>query len=134
MERILLTMLFIYSISPVLAASVSEGGFNASVPPPPPREQDSGVKGLDNEHLQTHVFQLDGQRKNAWVTLQGNIIKKTAPDTYIFRDKTGSVSVTLTDDKWGGQTVTPEDLVSISGRLSNQANKPEIKVEHVRVQ
>lgn len=128
----LLTATFIILLSlPALAAT--GGGFDPSETPPPPHKQDSGIKGSEDAKEST-VKTVITSDKNTWVTLEGNIIKKTGEEHYTFRDKTGSITIILKDDKWNGQKVTPKDLVSISGRLENEQAKNIVRVEQIRIQ
>lgn len=67
-----------------------------------------------------------------WVTLEGNIVKKTGEERYLFRDPTDSIEITVNDDCWGGQEVTSDDLVSISGKVTKKQDSIAIHVENIR--
>lgn len=115
------------------AGAATGGGFEASETPPPPHKQDSGIKGSEDAKEST-VKTVLASDPNTWVTLEGNIIKKTGKGRYLFRDKTGSITVLLNDDQWNGQNVTPKNLVSISGRLEKQDDRTLIRVQQIRIQ
>lgn len=70
---------------------------------------------------------------DAWVTLQGNIIQRLSKDNYMFQDSTGQIKVDIDYDKWNGQTVSPTDLVEITGEVDKDWNSIEIDVKNVRV-
>ena len=131
MKRLILASILMLSSLP--AFSGPGGGFEASETPPPPHKQDSGIKGSEDAKESTVKMAINNDR-NSWVTLEGNIIKKTAENHYIFRDKTGVIAISLKDDKWNGQKVTPKDLVSISGRLTKEKGNTVIQVEQIRIQ
>ncbi|MBU9856499.1 YgiW/YdeI family stress tolerance OB fold protein [Rahnella bonaserana] len=131
MKRIILACILMLSGLP--AYSAPGGGFEASETPPPAHKQDSGIKGSEDAKEST-IKRVINNDKNTWVTLEGNIIKKTGEEHYTFRDKTGIIPIILKDDKWDGQKVTPKDLVSISGRLTKEKGQNVIQVEHIRIQ
>lgn len=131
MNKTLLAVLFIAYSLPSMAAT--GGGFDASETPPPAHKQDSGIKGSEDAKESTVKTVMDTDQKR-WVTLEGNIIKKTGDAHYLFRDKTGSMTIILKEDKWNGQDVTPKDLVSISGRIDKENGKNIVRVEQIRIQ
>lgn len=131
MKRVILASILMLSGLP--AFSAPGGGFEASETPPPPYKQDSGIKGSEDAK-ESSVKMVINNHKNTWVTLEGNIIKKTGEEHYTFRDKTGEIAISLKDGKWNGQKVTPKDLVSISGRLTKEKGKNVIQVEQIRIQ
>lgn len=104
------------------------GGFDASEAPPPDHKQEDGIKGSEDAREATVKTVVSGG-ENSWVTLEGNIIKKTGEARYLFRDKTGSITIIINDDKWDSQKVTPKDLVSISGRFGKEKSPPLIRAD-----
>ena len=121
-----------FSLSAV-AAPPTDGGFDPSAAPPPPHKQLDNVKGADDAHIGSNVKMLTSkpQRENAWVSLEGNIIKKTGDNTYQFRDKTGSIDLMIPHDKWRGHKVKPNTLVNINGHLKNEHGRMFIAVDAV---
>ena len=59
-------------------------------------------------------------RDNVWARLRGSIEKKLSPDLYLFRDDSGAIVVEISDDEWDGQTITPSDIVEISGQIDSR--------------
>ena len=131
MKKLFSLFVWLSFSAPLLAAT--GGGFDASETPPPAHKQDSGIKGSEDARESTVKRVISG-KKNSWVTLEGNIIKKTGAARYLFRDKTGSITIILNDDKWDGQKVTSKDLVSINGLYQKEHSPPRIKVDQIRIQ
>ena len=52
------------------------------------------------------------------VILEGNLVKKTGKEEYLFKDKTGEIKVEIEDDILQGITVTPETLIRIKGEVA----------------
>ncbi|WP_034914803.1 MULTISPECIES: NirD/YgiW/YdeI family stress tolerance protein [Erwinia] len=109
-------------------AMAEKGGFKGGDAPPPPHKQDAGYKGSEdtNEGKSSDVRSL---RDGAWVTLEGNIIKKTGKDRYDFRDKSGVIEVIIPQAAWKGKERGADDLLRISGYVKGQG-----KTRHVDVQ
>ncbi|WP_114195319.1 YgiW/YdeI family stress tolerance OB fold protein [Edaphovirga cremea] len=126
--RKLTIAIFVALLSLPAFAETGEG-FKGDETPPPPHKQDSGYKGMEDTHNIT-ISHLKELREGAWVTLKGNIIKKIADDHYQFRDKTGTIDIKLAKDTWNGEEVTPNDLVTISGKVGKDLQS--VNVEHFR--
>lgn len=77
------------------------------------------------------VEQARGMRDDAKVHLSGNIIQHLGKDKYLFRDASGTIHVEIDHDKWGGQSVGPEDLVEIYGEVDKDWNSVEIDVDRI---
>lgn len=112
-----------------MAKSLPQGGFNDRSPRP---ELNSGS---DNTSLIsiTTVEQAKQLADRTRVVLQGNITKQIGKEEYIFSDKTGEVQVEIDQKHWHGQTVTPNDLVEIAGKVDKYKNSFEIDVKHVKI-
>ena len=54
------------------------------------------------------VAQAKSFRDDAWVILEGNIIRQVGHELYEFRDASGTVHVDIDEKRWLGQTVSPE--------------------------
>lgn len=68
---------------------------------------------------------------DTWVTLTGNIEKRIGGNDYVFRDGTDSVNVEISDKRWKGQTITPQDTVEIEGKVDKDWNSVEIEVKKI---
>lgn len=66
------------------------------------------------------------------VTLKGYIIQKLDHKDYLFKDDTGTIQVEIKDHIWNGITITPEDLVEISGEVDKDWTSVEIEVKQLR--
>ncbi len=51
------------------------------------------------------------------IWLEGNIIKKTSKDDYIFKDSTGEIKVEICKKAWNNINVTPDQSVRIYGEV-----------------
>ncbi|KAA5940168.1 YgiW/YdeI family stress tolerance OB fold protein [Pantoea sp. Bo_2] len=79
------------------------------------------------------VAQAKTLRDDAWVVLEGNIIRQVGHELYEFKDTTGSIYVDIDDKRWMGQTLSPADKVRIEGEIDKDWNSVEIDVKTVRV-
>ena len=79
------------------------------------------------------VEQAKGMRDDAHIVLRGNITQHLGKDKYLFKDQTGTITVEIDHDKWGGQTVTPETTVELRGEVDKDWNSVEIDVDRVIV-
>ncbi len=75
------------------------------------------------------VQQAKELRDDAHVTLQGYIVEEVRHEKYLFTDNTGRIVVEIDDDDWGGNRVTPNDLVCLHGEVDRHRDKIEIDVD-----
>ncbi|WP_312585380.1 YgiW/YdeI family stress tolerance OB fold protein [Atlantibacter sp.] len=94
-----------------------------------PNSQKGGFVGPDT--ATTTVEQAKSLRDDAWVVLEGNIVRKVGKELYEFRDSTGTINVDIDDDHWGGVSVTPNDKVRIEGEVDKDWNSVEIDAKKV---
>ncbi|MBD5391675.1 NirD/YgiW/YdeI family stress tolerance protein [bacterium] len=78
------------------------------------------------------VSQLRNMRDETPVVLVGTITEQLGKDTYTFMDNTGSITVEIDGDEWGGQTITPNDTVKIYGEVERGIFTTEIDVDSVQ--
>ena len=102
-------------VSPNTAVADSQGGFKGPSP------------------ATTTVAQAKSLRDDAWVVLEGKIVRQIKHEMYEFQDSTGSISIDIDDKRWHGQTVTASDTVRIEGEVDKDWNDIEIDVKTVRV-
>lgn len=111
----------------VVGAQAKDGGFSG------PSSQ-GGFKGPDasNDNY-VSVEQAKKMRDDARVRLKGRIIERLDHDNYTFQDDSGKIVVDIDNHKWDGQTVTPENIVEITGEIDKDWDSVEIDVKSVRV-
>lgn len=61
------------------------------------------------------VSEVEGTRRGARVTLEGNIVERQREDYFTFRDATGDIRVEIQRNVWQGREVGPETKVRITG-------------------
>lgn len=93
----------------------SQGGFNGPMP------------GLSS------VAQAKTLRDDAWVVLEGNIVKQVGHELYEFRDSSGTVYVDIDDKYWVGQAATSNSKVRIEGEVDKDWASVEIDVKNIQV-
>ncbi|WP_280529162.1 YgiW/YdeI family stress tolerance OB fold protein [Burkholderia perseverans] len=81
----------------------------------------------------TTVAQARSLPDDAWVVLEGHIVKQIGHELYEFRDKSGTIRLDLDDKRWMGQTVAPTDKVHIEGEVDKDWNSVEIDVKTLRL-
>ncbi|WP_380178626.1 YgiW/YdeI family stress tolerance OB fold protein [Kalamiella sp. sgz302252] len=125
----------VLTLAALLALSLNvmaedKGGFEAGETPPPPHKQDAGYKGSEdtNESLIKTVHTL---KADSWVTLEGNITKKIAGNTYAFQDKSGKINLVIPESAWGGKKYDAKDLVRVSGFVKHRGKQTEIAVKQI---
>ncbi|WP_392559645.1 YgiW/YdeI family stress tolerance OB fold protein [Orbus mooreae] len=106
-----------------IAAPAPQGGFGGPV-------TQSGFTGATST---VTIAQAKDLPDDSWVTLRGNITQRLTKDNYVFKDSTGEIQVEIDRDEWRGQTVTPTDLVEITGEVDKDWNSVEIDVKQIRV-
>lgn len=79
------------------------------------------------------VEQAKSMRDDAHIVLRGVIAQHLGKDKYLFKDQTGTVTVEIDHDKWGGQTVTPDTTVELRGEVDKDWNSVEIDVDSVLI-
>ncbi len=81
----------------------------------------------------TTVEQAKTLRDDAWVVLEGHLVRQLGHELYEFRDSSGTVNVDIDDKRWAGQTVTPNDKIRIEGEVDKDWNSVEIDVKSVHL-
>lgn len=124
------TLLALSALLSFSALAADEGGFKAGETPPPPGKQDAGYKGSEDTGQSTTASIRDS-RENAWVTLEGNIIKKESGDRYQFRDKTGTIIIMAPKAVFDGKEYDAQDLVRVSGNVSGKGDNTMLHVKRM---
>ncbi|ALX77720.1 Protein ygiW precursor [Cronobacter malonaticus 681] len=87
------------SATPVMA---QEGGFSGPDNSASATATKGGFQGPDA--ASTTVSEAKNLRDDAWVVLEGNIVRKMGKELYEFRDASGSINVDIDDHVWNGVT------------------------------
>lgn len=71
-----------------------------------------GFQGPNSVQLVT-VSQLKNLPDDSHAVVEGNIVRQIRGDHYEFRDATGSITVEIDSKYWGGNTITPNNVVRL---------------------
>ena len=126
MKKRSLALLFTAAVLTAPPALAQQGGFSG---PDGSAAAKGGFVGPDV--ASTTVEQAKSLRDDAWVTLEGNIVRKMGKERYEFRDSSGTINVEIDDHVWNGATITPNDKVRIEGEVDKDWNSVEIDVKKV---
>ena len=102
----------------LLLASPAFADFQSGAPAP----AQGGFQGPGGNGSATTVAQARKAWDDSWVVLTGHIVSRAGGDHehYIFRDSTGEIIVDIDDKYFNGRTVTPQNLVRISGEVDKE--------------
>lgn len=127
MKKRSIALLFATAALMAAPAIAQKGGFSG------PDNTTAAAKGgfVGPDAASTTVEQAKSLRDDAWVALEGNIVRKIGKELYEFRDASGSVNVEIDDHVWNGVTITPNDKVRIEGEVDKDWNSVEIDVKKV---
>jgi uncharacterized protein (TIGR00156 family) len=70
--------------------------------------------------------------ENSRVVLQGNILRATGGEKYVFSDGTGEVTVDIDDKLWKELTVSEKDKVEIAGKVEVKKKNDDAKYVEVK--
>ena len=77
------------------------------------------------------VEQAKGMKDDAHVALKGYIIQRLGGDKYLFKDKTGDITLEISERRWAGQQIGAEDLVEIYGEIDKDWLDLEVEVKRI---
>jgi uncharacterized protein (TIGR00156 family) len=123
---VLLFLLFAVVSPHGVSVAASQGGFQSG-----PSTAVGGFSGPGIAPITVQQAML--MRDDSYAILRGNITQHLGKDRYLFRDATGSIHVEIDQDKWAGQTVTPQDTVEIHGEIDKDWNSVEIDVDRITI-
>lgn len=106
-------------------------GLKAGEAPPPPHKMEDGYRGMEDARGMT-IEKAKEQRDGATVSLRGNLVKKEGDDVYTLRDKTGEIQVYIPAAVFEDKSVSPDELVGISGSLDKKQQPARVKATHFR--
>ena len=70
-------------------------------------------------------------RDDTRVIMRGHIVKQLDKDKYLFQDSSGTIRIEIDDDKWGGLSITPDDIVEIRGEIDVDRRGVEVDVDSI---
>jgi len=108
-----------------LPALAQQAGFTG------PGSEGQQQGGFNGPYKTFTVAQSKSLQDDTKVVLQGKITKKISHEHYEFMDSTGTVVVEIDDNKWMGQSVSPNDTVRLEGEVDKDHNKIDIDVKKV---
>ena len=108
-----------------LPAFAQQAGFTG---PGSESQQQGGFKG---PHKTFSVAQAKTLTDDSKVIVEGHITKKISHEHYEFKDNTGVIVVEIDDDKWAGQSVSPQDTVRLEGEVDKDGSHIDIDVKTV---
>lgn len=119
----LLTLATLLTIS-----STALAGFQSST-------QQGGFSGGAAPQSATVAQALKASRDDMPVQLTGKIVSQVDDDDeeFIFQDATGQIKVEIDRKVWKGVNVTPNDIITIYGKVDKETFKPN-EVEVYRLQ
>ena len=118
----LLFCLIVLAAGGAVASAADHGGFTS-------KEKSPGFSGPGP--AVTSAKDAAKMRDDSRVTLRGNIVQHLGKDKYLFQDASGSIQVEIDDDKWRGQSITPNDTVELHGKIDKDRNSVEVEVDRV---
>ena len=67
------------------------------------------------------------------VIIEGNIQKHLRKDKYLFSDGKNTMTVEISNHRWNGVDVTPDDKVRLTGKIDKSFNNIELEVKRLDV-
>lgn len=77
------------------------------------------------------VEQAKTMSDDARVALKGHIIQSLGGKDYLFKDATGTITVEISEKRWQGRKIGPDDLVEIRGEVDKEWSKVTIEVKRI---
>lgn len=118
------------SLLSVGAHAEEKGGLKPGDAPPPPHAMDDGYRGVEDARIST-IEKAKAMHDGASVSFRGNLVKKTGDDRFLFRDKTGEITVQIPPSVFDDREVKPDHLLTVSGSLDKKQDPPLVRVSHL---
>jgi len=77
------------------------------------------------------VEQAKAMSDDARVALKGHIIQSLGGEDYVFKDASGTINVEISNKRWRGQNIGPNDIVEIHGKVDREWSDVEIEVKRI---
>ncbi|ANI80798.1 YdeI family stress tolerance OB fold protein [Kosakonia oryzae] len=132
MKKTVLT-LCVATLFSMTAFAEDSPGLKTDKAPPPPHKMEDGYRGMEDARSST-IKDVKAMHDGASVSLRGNLVKKESEDHYLLRDKTGEINVVIPLALFDGKSVSPDELVGISGSLDKKQQPAFIRVTHFQKQ
>lgn len=132
MKKIMLTAC-VAALFSMTAFAEDSPGLKTDKAPPPPHKMTDGYRGIEDARSMS-VEQAKTLHEGATVSLRGNLLKKKGQDVYLFRDKTGEIDLYIPTAIFDGKSVSPDELVGISGSLDKKQQPVRVHVHHFQKQ
>ncbi|MDR2339565.1 MAG: NirD/YgiW/YdeI family stress tolerance protein [Deltaproteobacteria bacterium] len=125
-------LLSAFALVATAGALFAQGGFQSQEPPkaPDPAKPQGGFQSPESARPQggfqgpgidvISVSQAVRLRDDTFVILRGKIVRSIGKDKFVFQDQTGDIIVEIDSHLWGGETVTPDDLLEIGGEIDKE--------------
>ncbi|WES67236.1 YdeI family stress tolerance OB fold protein [Superficieibacter sp. HKU1] len=107
-----------------------KGGLKPGDAPPPPHAMDDGYRGVEDARIST-IEKAKAMHDGASVSFRGNLVKKTGDDRFLFRDKTGEITVQIPPSVFNDREVKPDHLLTLSGSLDKKQDPPLVRISHL---
>lgn len=131
MKRIFLTLtLASMLLVPALAQAQQNGRQDGFQPDESRAIRSSGGFTGPNASLTTVAEALKMENETR-VTLVGKIETRLGHEKYRFSDGTGSIELDISDKRWRGLEVSPEDTVEVVGEIDLDAKGVEVDVKRI---
>ena len=116
-----LALMLAFAAPHAFAADKSGGGFTGT--------PTGGYAGPGPDVVTVEQAKTMGD--DAKVALRGHIVQSLGGKEYLFKDGTGTITVEISQKRWQGQTVGPDDLVEIHGEVDKDWSSVEIEVKRI---
>lgn len=110
---------------PVLVAVVCFSGVGSA------KEHHGGF--METKMQPLSVEEVMTLKDDTKITMDGQIERKIGNDKYIFNDGKNSIVVEIEKKAWKNQTVTPEDRITIWGKVDKDKKETEIEVKKLKI-
>ena len=117
-----LAVILILSAGQALAQNSQGGGYSGP-------GQAGGYTGPGPDFVT--VEQAQNMKDDAHVALKGYIVQRLGGDRYLFKDKTGEITLEISEKRWAGQQIGAEDLVEIYGEIDKDWFDLEVEVKRL---
>lgn len=121
--------IIILSILSGLSSGVLAQGFSGA----DSTGQSAAQSGFGGNQGISTVAQVKSSHDDAWVVLEGNIVRQTGHERYEFRDSSGTITVEIDDESWYGQRATPANKIHIEGEVDRNWGPTEVDVKNMKV-